>query len=110
MQNIDIIIGKLSQEQVRTERLLLRDLAAISVLFSSAIEEQQRQLDALRSQAQVALSAFATKIRDGYPEGFEVEGAEFDGPIPAIISGKKLSDEERKALMNAMIDKIDAQA
>jgi hypothetical protein len=105
MQNIDQIIGKLSQEQVRTERLLLRDLAQISIALSASIEEQQSKLDSIRSQVQVMLSAFAGKIREGYDENFDPEHN--DLPIPAIVSGRNLTTEERSAIMNSMIEKLD---
>ena len=105
MQNIDQIIGKLAQEQARTERLLLRDLAQLSMELSASMEEQQRQLDHIRSQTQVLLSALAAKIRDGYAEGYDPDGT--DEPVPAIVSGRKLTDEDRKAIMSSMIDKIE---
>jgi hypothetical protein len=105
MQNIDILIGRLSQEQARAERLLLRDLAQLSVTLSSCMEEQQKQLDHLRSQTQVLLSALATKVRDGYAEGHDPDGQE--EPLPAIITGRRLSDEERKAIMSTMVEQIE---
>jgi hypothetical protein len=105
MQNIDHIIGKLAQEQARAERLLLRDLAQLSMILSVCMEEQQKQLDNLRSQSQVLLSAFAVKIRDGYAEGYDPENNE--EPVPSIVSGRKLTDEERKAIMSSMVEKVE---
>jgi hypothetical protein len=105
MQNIDQIIAKLSQEQIRTERLLLRDLAQISLALSASLEEQQSKLDSIRSQVQVMLSAFAGKIKEGYEEN--VESEHNDIPIPAIVSGRNLTAEERSTIMNSMIEKLD---
>ena len=51
------------------------------------------------------LSAFAGKIREGYDENFDPEHN--DLPIPAIVSGRNLTTEERSAIMNSMIEKLD---
>lgn len=95
MRNLDAIINQLSAEQQRCEHLLLDDMESVKKACVLFFDKQQREADAFMALISKTFEDITTKVQNGYPKSTD-EG--FDN-LPAIVTGRKLTDEEREEIL-----------
>lgn len=107
MRNLDAIINQLSAEQMRCEHLLLEDMEGIKKACTLFFDKQAREADSFMALLHTTLDDIASKVKNGYERKREPD----DGrPFPAIVTGRKLTDEERAALLGAVDDAAQGEA
>jgi hypothetical protein len=102
MRNLDAIINQLSNEQQRTEHLLVDDLKAIKQEAQLFFDKQARELQAFYEQKQkdgdaymallaVRFDDVINRIQNGYPkeQGF---GELTEDPVPAFLTRPKQTE------------------
>ena len=101
MRNLDAIINQLSAEQMRCEHLLLEDMEGIKKACTLFFDKQAREADAFLALLHNSFEDIASKVKNGYERKREPDD---DKPFPAIVTGRKLTDDERAALMGVLDD------
>ena len=101
MRNLDAIINQLSAEQMRCEHLLLEDMEGIKKACTLFFDKQAREADAFMALLHTTLDDIASKVKNGYERKREPDD---DRPFPAIVTGRKLTDEERQAILDGVAD------
>lgn len=112
MRNLDAIINQLSNEQQRCSSLLLEDMNKVKSACKLFFDKQTRELETFKEHQQNAADGFfallntslediMVKVQNGYPREQKPE-SETD-PLPAIVTGRKLTNEERAALEEAIV-------
>ena len=112
MRNLDAIINQLSNEQQRCSSLLLEDMNKVKSACKLFFDKQTRELETFKEHQQKdadnffallnsSLEDIMVKVQNGYPR--EQTPETDNDPLPAIVTGRKLSDEERAALENAIV-------
>lgn len=112
MRNLDAIINQLSAEQQRCSSLLLEDMNKVKSACKLFFDKQTRELETFKEHQQrdadnffallnSSLEDIMVKVQNGYPREQKPESD--TDPLPAIVTGRKLSDEERAALENAIV-------
>lgn len=112
MRNLDAIINQLSAEQQRCSSLLLEDMNKVKSACKLFFDKQTRELETFKEHQQKdadnffallnsSLEDIMVKVQNGYPREQKPESD--TDPLPAIVTGRKLSDEERAALENAIV-------
>lgn len=115
MRNLDAIINQLSAEQQRCSSLLLEDMNKVKNACKLFFDKQARDLETFKEHQQkdadgffallnTSLEDIMVKVQNGYPREQKPE-MESD-PLPAIVTGRKLSNDERTALETAIISSI----
>ena len=102
MRNLDAIINQLSAEQQRCSHLLLADVENIKKACTLFFDKQQREADSFMAMLSSAFDDIAVKVQNGYPK--EHKPADETDPLPAIVTGRKLTDEERTEILKAVGD------
>lgn len=106
MRNLDAIINQLSAEQQRCEHLLLEDMEGVKKACTLFFDKQAREADAFMALLHQTLDDIANRVKNGYERKREPD----DKPFPAIVTGRKLTDEERASLMGALDDATQSEA
>lgn len=112
MRNLDAIINQLSNEQQRCSSLLLEDMNKVKSACKLFFDKQTRELETFKEHQQkdadsffallnTSLEDIMVKVQNGYPREQKPE-SETD-PLPAIVTGRKLTNEERAALEEAIV-------
>ena len=112
MRNLDAIINQLSAEQQRCSSLLLDDMNKVKTACKLFFDKQTRELETFKEHQQKdadnffallnsSLEDIMVKVQNGYPK--EQKPDSDTDPLPAIVTGRKLSDEERAALEDAIV-------
>lgn len=112
MRNLDAIINQLSAEQQRCSSLLLEDMNKVKTACKFFFDKQARELETFKERQQkdadgffallnTSLEDIMVKVQNGYPR--EQKPQTDTDPLPAIVTGRKLSNEERAALEEAII-------
>ena len=112
MRNLDAIINQLSAEQQRCSSLLLEDMNKVKSACKLFFDKQTRELETFKEHQQkdadsffallnTSLEDIMVKVQNGYPREQKPE-SETD-PLPAIVTGRKLTNEERAALEEAIV-------
>ena len=101
MRNLDAIINQLSAEQMRCEHLLLEDMEGVKKACTLFFDKQAREADAFMALLHQTLDDIANRVKNGYERKREPDD---DKPFPAIVTGRKLTDDERAALMGVLDD------
>ena len=65
-------------------------------------DKQQREADSFMAMLSSAFDDIAVKVQNGYPK--EQKTADETDPLPAIVTGRKLTDEERTEILKAVGD------
>lgn len=111
MRNLDAIINQLSNEQQRCSSLLLEDMnkvkAACKLFFDKQTRElenfkehQQKDADGFFALLNTSLEDIMVKVQNGYPRE---QKPEMDtDPLPAIVTGRKLTPDEASELEKAL--------
>ena len=107
MRNLDAIINQLSAEQMRCEHLLLEDMEGIKKACTLFFDKQAREADGFLALLHQSLDDIANRVKNGYEKKREPDD---NAPLPAIVTGRKLTDEERAALMEAVDDAAQGEA
>ena len=113
MRNLDAIINQLSNEQQRCSSLLLEDMNKVKSACKLFFDKQTRELETFKEHQQNAADGFfallnaslediMVKVQNGYPREQKPESD--TDPLPAIVTGRKLTDEERAALEDAIVN------
>lgn len=112
MRNLDAIINQLSAEQQRCSSLLLEDMNKVKNACKLFFDKQARELETFKEHQQrdadgffallnTSLEDIMVKVQNGYPREQKPESD--TDPLPAIVTGRKLSNEERAALEEAIV-------
>ena len=101
MRNLDAIINQLSAEQMRCEHLLLEDMEGVKKACTLFFDKQAREADSFMALLHQTLDDIANRVKNGYERKREPDD---NAPLPAIVTGRKLTDEERASLMGALDD------
>ena len=107
MRNLDAIINQLAAEQQRCEHLLLEDMEGVRKAATLFFDKQAREADAFLALLTTTLGEISSRVKNGYDRKREPDD---DAPLPAIVTGRKLTDEERASLMGAIDDATQAEA
>ena len=99
MRNLDAIINQLSAEQMRCEHLLLEDMEGVKKACTLFFDKQAREADAFMALLHQTLDDIANRVKNGYERKREPDD---NGPLPAIVTGRKLTDEERQAILDGV--------
>lgn len=112
MRNLDAIINQLSNEQQRTEHLLVDDLKAIKQEaqlffdkqareFQTFYEQRQKDSDAYMALLSVRFDDVINRIQNGYPkeEGFRELT---EDPVPAFLMKPKTTEAVLAAISEAV--------
>ena len=102
MRNLDAIINQLSSEQMRCEHLLLDDMENIKKACTLFFDKQQREADAFMALLAQTFDDITAKVKNGYPR--EQKPLDESDPLPAIVTGRRLTDEEREEILKAVGD------
>lgn len=102
MRNLDAIINQLASEQQRCEHLLLDDMESIKKACVLFFDKQQREADAFMALIAQTFEDITIKVKNGYPR--EQRPLDETGPLPAIVTGRKLTDEEREEILKQVGD------
>lgn len=102
MRNLDSIINQLAAEQQRCEHLLLEDMNSIKKACVLFFDKQQREADSFMALIASYFEDISVKVQNGYPR--EQKPADETDPLPAIITGRKLTDEEREEILKQVGD------
>lgn len=102
MRNLEAIISQLASEQQRCSHLLLDDINAIKKACTLFFDKQQREADSFMAMLAASFDDIAVKVQNGYPR--EQKPADETDPLPAIVTGRKLTDEERNEILKAVGD------
>ena len=102
MRNLDAIINQLASEQMRCEHLLLDDMENIKKACTLFFDKQQREADAFMALIVQYFDDISVKVKNGYPR--EQKPADESDPLPAIVTGRRLTDEERSEILKAVGD------
>ena len=97
MRNLDAIINQLAAEQQRCEHLLIEELEGVKKACTLFFDKQAREADAFIALLNQTLADIEIKIKNGYPK--ERQPSEDLGPLPAIVTGRVLTDEERDEIL-----------
>lgn len=111
MRNLDSIINQLSAEQQRCEWLLLEDMNKVKAACKMFFDKQERELTTFRERQQKDADAFfalldttlediMNRVKNGYPKEQAPEGDK--DPLPAIVTGRKLTPDEASELEKAL--------
>lgn len=112
MRNLDAIINQLSNEQQRCSSLLLEDMNKVKAACKLFFDKQTRELETFKEHQQkdadsffallnTSLEDIMVKVQNGYPRE---QKPEMDTDLlPAIVTGRKLTNEERAALEEAIV-------
>ena len=98
MRNLDAIINQLANEQQRTEHLLIEDMQAIKKEAQLFFDKQAREADAYLALLVMRFDDIVSRVQNGYPKGQQ----EDFGPIPAIVQGRVMTDQEREAILTKL--------
>lgn len=104
MKNLDAIINQLSNEQLRTEALLMKDVEKVKNACRLFFDKQAREADAFIALLSTTLDDIIARVRDGYPN-HEPE----DDKIPAVVSGRPLTAEERSKILSTVNETFDGK-
>ena len=104
MKNLDAIINQLSNEQLRTEALLMKDVEKVKNACRLFFDKQAREADAFIALLSTTLDDIIARVRDGYPS-HESE----DEKIPSVVTGRPLTAEERSKILNTVGDTFDGK-
>ena len=107
MRNLDAIINQLAAEQQRCEHLLLEDMEGIKKACTLFFDKQAREADGFIALLHQSLDDIANRVKNGYERKREPDDT---APLPAIVTGRKLTDEERASLMGALDDATQGEA
>ena len=107
MRNLDAIINQLSAEQMRCEHLLLEDMEGVKKACTLFFDKQAREADAFLALLHQTLDDIANRVKNGYERKREPDD---DAPMPAIVTGRKLTDEERQAILEGVKDATQNEA
>lgn len=107
MRNLDAIINQLSAEQMRCEHLLLEDMEGVKKACTLFFDKQAREADSFMALLHQTLDDIANRVKNGYERK---RAPDDDRPFPAIVTGRKLTDDERAALMGALDDATQGEA
>jgi hypothetical protein len=102
MRNLDAIINQLAAEQQRCEHLLIDEMESVKKACTLFFDKQQREADAFMALLVQTFDDITIKVKNGYPK--EQRPADEMDPLPAIVTGRKLSDEERDEILKAVGD------
>lgn len=102
MRNLDAIINQLAAEQQRCEHLLIDEMESVKKACTLFFDKQQREADAFIALLLQTFDDITIKVKNGYPK--EQRPANETDPLPAIVTGRKLSDEERDEILKAVGD------
>ena len=102
MRNLDAIINQLSAEQQRCSHLLLEDINNVNKACTLFFDKQQREADAFMALVASYFEDISVKVQNGYPR--EQKPADETDPLPAIVTGRKLTDEEREEILKQVGD------
>lgn len=113
MRNLDSIINQLASEQQRCEWLLIEDMGKVKNACKMFFDKQERELKTFQERQQKDADAFfallnttlddiMNRVQNGYPK--EQKPERENDALPAIVTGRKLTDEERAALEGAIVD------
>lgn len=97
MRNLDAIINQLAAEQQRCEHLLIEELEGVKKACTLFFDKQAREADAFIALLNQTLADIEIKIKNGYPKERQPD-ADL-GPLPAIVTGRVLTDEERDEIL-----------
>lgn len=99
MRNLDAIINQLSAEQMRCEHLLLEDMEGVKKACTLFFDKQAREADSFMALLHQTLDDIANRVKNGYERKREPDD---NTPFPAIVTGRKLTDEERQAILDGV--------
>lgn len=100
MKNLDGIINQLANEQLRTEHLLMQDLESVKKACTLFFDKQAREADSFLALLHTSLEDIMSRVKNGYPKDEHLD--EPMEPIPAIVTGRKLTKEERDRVEKAV--------
>lgn len=104
MKNLDAIINQLSNEQLRTEALLMKDVEKVKNACRLFFDKQAREADAFIALLSTTLDDIIARVRDGYPT-HDIE----EDKIPSVVSGRPLTAEERNKILNTVTESFDGK-
>ena len=119
MGNLDAIINQLSAEQQRCSSLLLEDMNKVKTACKLFFDKQARELETFKEHQQrdadnffallnTSLEDIMVKVQNGYPREQKPE-SETD-PLPAIVTGRKLTPEQAFDLEKTLDQAVKGEA
>lgn len=106
MKNLDGIINQLANEQQRTEHLLMQDLESVKKACTLFFDKQAREADSFMALLHTSLEDILSRVKNGYPADQRID--EPMEPIPAIVSGRKLTEKEREKILSSVSESAEA--
>lgn len=100
MRNIESLINQLSAEAQRHEHLIIEDLEEVKKACGLFFDKQQREMDAFYALINKAVEDVSTRVKNGYPKDHRMN--EDYGQMPAIVTGRSLTNEEREEIMKSV--------
>lgn len=107
MRNLDAIINQLSNEQQRTEHLLVEDLKAIKKEAQLFFDKQAREADSYVALLSTRFDDLVARIQNGYPkeQGF---GELTEDPVPEFLTRPKVPSKVTDEVMAALAQTMEA--
>lgn len=103
MKNLDAIINQLSNEQLRTEALLIEDLKAIKKEAQLFFDKQQREADAYLALLSTRFDDLVSRIENGYPKNerndVPMPVAPNDDPVPSFLLKPKAGKNPKEEIL-----------
>ncbi len=103
MKNLDAIINQLSNEQLRTEHMLLEDLESVKKACVLFFDKQSREADAFIALLNTTLDDVKSRVKNGYPKNerndVPLPVAPSEDPVPAFLLKPKTGKNPKEEVL-----------